>query len=130
MRVGDTFLMHLPGSASKPYYHLFIVLTDPEPGTGKLVAVMVQTAQDHTEKTVVLQKGEHPFVKQPTSVQYTHADYYFASKIVKAFARNICHKQASLDAAVLDKVRKGLLASTHTPNSILEYCRTKFQTPP
>lgn len=87
MRAGDTFLMHLPGSGNDPYYHMFIVVTDPEPDSGRIVAVMVRTAKDYTDKTVILQKGDHPFIKHPSAVQYSSADIFSVSKIEKAFEK-------------------------------------------
>ncbi|MDP2807333.1 MAG: hypothetical protein Q8O74_04250 [bacterium] len=126
MRTGDAFLMHLPGSVADPYYHLFIVLTDPEPGTEQIVAVMLSTVRRTTDDTVVLQAGEHPFIKHPTAVQFSTANYYKAKRIERAYVSGICHERERITAVVLDKIRAGLLASPYTVNAIRDYCRTKF----
>jgi len=51
MRAGASFLIS-GGRVGKP--HLWLVLTDPEPPTGKVVIAMVVTSRPHTDKTVTL----------------------------------------------------------------------------
>jgi len=118
--------MHAKNGPLQPFFHLFIVLTDPEPGSGKLVAVMVQTKEKYTDDTVVLQVGDHPFVKHPTAVQFATASYYFDGKIARALENGTCHQRASLSDEVLNRVRRGLLDSPFTVNDVRAYCRIKF----
>jgi len=126
MRAGDTFLMHLTDSGAGPYYHLFVVLTDPDPENGRVVAVMLMTATKNTDGTVILQIGDHPFIKHPTAVHFSTAKYYQAAKIEQAFAKGICRQRDRIADEVLTKIRAGLLASPYTVNAIRAYCRTKF----
>ncbi len=55
--------------------HLWPVLTNVDKGN-KFIAVMVRTKQSHTDKTVILKLGDHPFIKHESS-----ADYKFLKKI-------------------------------------------------
>lgn len=63
---GDTFLINAPG-ASK--YHLFIVL-GVNSDLQELIAVPLNTVTIHTDPTVVLKVGDHPFIKHDSAVSY------------------------------------------------------------
>ena len=57
-------------------YHLWLVLTDPDRESGKVVAVMVVSKRKHTDPTTLLVPGEHPFLKHPSNVDYGSAKFY------------------------------------------------------
>lgn len=78
--------------------HLWFVLTDPDPDRNSMVLVMLVTVKPHTDRTVQLNVGDHPFVRHESAVS----------------------------ADLLTRVRAGLLASARTPNDVVEYCRPMF----
>lgn len=51
-------------------YHLWLILTDPDPESGKVITVMVVSPKKHTDPTVLLVSGEHPFLKHDSHVDY------------------------------------------------------------
>jgi len=123
IRAGRSFLLESsPGEG----YHLWFILTDPvEPG-GRVVAVMLRTQERYTDATVVLNIGDHPFVKHPSSVDYSSANFFLVPRIKRAIEKGRCNLKEDLSRAVLERIQKGLSASQHTPNSIKAYCRGCF----
>jgi hypothetical protein len=55
--------------------HLWFVLSDPEPSTQLVVIVALVTERAHTEKTVRLNVGVHPFIKHRSSVDFGAANH-------------------------------------------------------
>ena len=120
---GSTILFRPPG---QPKFHLWLVLTDPDSSTGEVVAVMVRTATRYTDDTVVLQKGDHPFIRHESSVHYSSATYFKVNSIAKAIANGHCHLKENLSNTTLTRVREGLLDSPYTVQAIKDYCRCRF----
>lgn len=112
------------GAPLKP--HLFFILTDPDPVTGTVIAAMVVTAKAHTDKTVTLHAGDHPFIRHESNVDFSVAGYIHPARLQRALAQGKCDIQPDIDAALLAKVRIGLLTSSRTINEIGDYCRSHF----
>jgi hypothetical protein len=106
--------------------HLWLVLTDPDGNPPRVVAVMVRSRRHFTDDTVILDAGDHPFIKHPSSVHYSSAALFRVEQITRAAKRNHCHLQPDMSKALLMKVRAGLLTSTFTVKTISAYCRTRF----
>lgn len=106
--------------------HLWFVLTDPDPETKKVVAVMLVTARSYTDKTVELHPGSHPFVVRESNVNYSSADFVPVSRLNSRLASGDAILQPDMAPNLLKKVRKGLLASTRTPNYVKDYCKGIF----
>jgi hypothetical protein len=68
MRCGDCFLMPAPGLGPTP--HLWILLTEPAP---ECVIVSITTLREGKDQTVILQRGDHPFVRHQTCIFYGDA---------------------------------------------------------
>lgn len=71
-------------------FHLYFVLTDPIHDGREVVAVMLRTATEFTDDTVVLEPGDHPFVRHATSVHYSTADLFQVDKLLDAMRRGEC----------------------------------------
>ena len=61
-----------------------LVLTDPDPVTKKLVMVMVVSAQKFTDPTVLLEVGDHPFIRHRSHVEYKTAKPFPLSNLTAA----------------------------------------------
>ena len=48
--------------------HLWFVVTNPDPHA--MVLVMLVSLKPHTDRTLVLDQGDHPFVDHPSSVDF------------------------------------------------------------
>ncbi|MEP6495254.1 MAG: hypothetical protein ABJF01_21385 [bacterium] len=107
--------------------HLWFVLTDPDAETHRVVIVAVVTERAHTERTVRLLAGDHPFVRHASNVDFGTATYAPASKLEAALADNRGSLSDDMSNELLERVRRGLLASSHTPNDIVAHCAVAFK---
>lgn len=106
--------------------HLWFVLTDPDPATGRVVLVMLVTERGHTDRTVRLTVGDHPFIRHASDVAFGTAIYAPTAKLNERLARGVATLHTDMTPALLAAVRAGLLASSHTPNEIAAYCQRAF----
>lgn len=106
--------------------HLWFVLTDPDPRRDWLVLVMLVTVKEHTDRTLQLQAGDHPFIRHPSAVDFGTAKYAPAAKLEDALSSGRATLAEDMSAALLARVRAGLLASGRTPNDVADYCRALF----
>jgi hypothetical protein len=71
MRCGDTLL--IPAPDSHAISHLWIILTEPHPESHLCVIVSVTTLRNNQDQTVLLRKGEHPFIRHDSVISYRDA---------------------------------------------------------
>jgi hypothetical protein len=104
--------------------HLFIVLTEPDSMSGRVVVVPIVTERAHTDKTVRLDHGDHPFIKHPSNVDFGAARYAFVAKLAEAIARGEASLDDDVAETLLMRMQRGLLESSHTINEIAAYVRS------
>lgn len=109
-----------------PPEHLWIVLTNPDSTTTHVLIAMVVTARDHTDKTVTLPAGCHPFIKHDSNVDYGTATIILATKLAAVIKSKRCKLAADLPSKLLDEVRAGLRVSGRTANYVVEHCKGRF----
>ena len=85
--------------------HVWFVLTDPEGDPPRVVAVMVRSARSFTDPTVVLQPGDHPFIRHESSVHFSTARWFKVSAIMRAIESGRCHIQPDIMPELLKRVR-------------------------
>lgn len=112
------------GAVGKP--HLWFVLTDPDPSTDQVLWVMMVSAKPHTDDTVVIVAGDHPFVQWESNVDYGSARFVPVSKLASASAQGRLRLQQDMSPGLLARVRAGLLASSRTIHEIKDRCRPLF----
>ena len=125
MHAGDTFFIPTPDN---PIRHPWIVLTDPDPD-GRAVCVNVTSLGDHiADTTVVLDTGDHPFIEKRSVVLYAKAAMLDLRAIDAMLSlpgsRTTWKRFDSCSPDLLERVRRGLLASKHTKRAIKGYCQT------
>src|ERR1035437_7730874 len=106
--------------------HLWLVLTDPDPKTTLIITVMVVTERPHTDRTVVLEPGDHSFIRHRSSIDYGSARYVPISKMSGILRNSAANWQPDMTPKLLARVRQGLLASPRTINAIADDCRKAF----
>lgn len=106
--------------------HLWFVLTDPDPDREWMVLVMLVSERPHTDRTVRLDSGDHPFIRHTSAVDFGTATYAPATKLEEALASGRATLAADMSAELLARVRTGLLASARTPNAVAANCRALF----
>lgn len=107
--------------------HLWFILTDPDPETRLLVMAALVTERAHTERTVRLDVGDHAFIKHASNVDFGSAKYAPAAKLEAALAAQRAVLGEDMSTSLLARVRDGIVTSSHTPNEIAAYCRSKFE---
>ncbi|MGI8400654.1 MAG: hypothetical protein ACR2NS_03480 [Gemmatimonadaceae bacterium] len=123
IRAGSTFMMPIPGTKLP---HLWIVLTDPDPLTEKVIAVMVVSETDNTDKTLTLNVGDHAFIKWPSHLDYGGAQPFRVPILEGKIAASTNALGETIPRPLLQAVRKAVLTSTRTMHWIKDSCRTKF----
>ena len=87
---------------------------------------MVVTSRGHTDKTVTLMPGDHPFVQHESNVDFGGAVLVRLERFHRAVEAGRCRLQPDMDARLLQRVRDGLLASPRTVHWIADHCRERF----
>ncbi len=118
--------LYLLAGPPRPPQHLWVVLTDPDPKTNQVVIVMIVTSREHTDKTVTLTAGSHPFIVHESNVDYRTATLALPKKLNAAIANGRCRLEADLSPDALAIVRAGLRVSGRTPNYIVDHCTGRF----
>ena len=105
--------------------HLWIVLTDPDRSDDKIVAVMVVSEKPHTDKTVALNVGDHPFFQHASNIDYGSAKHFPRVKLENQINAKGKLRQ-DVSPPLLEKARAGVFQSSRSPNYIKEYFATRF----
>jgi hypothetical protein len=118
---GRVVLLTVPQVAGS---HLWFILTDPDPAfSDRVVAVMLVTPKPHTDKTITLLPGDHPFITHESNVDYGGATFVSSVRLSTAIRNGKGVIQADAPAKLLRTLRAGLLTSPRVVNEVAEYCR-------
>lgn len=123
MKSGDTFLMPAPGiSSSTP--HLWIVASDPIEEDQTVIIISITTLRYGAEQTVVLRKGEHPFIDRDSSVFYGDARLVDATDLDARVKAGQIKVHAPCPPKTLEAVRAGILASDLAPQRVQRFYKS------
>ncbi len=120
---GDTYLLRKPNHHVE---HLWVVLTELDDATGKVLVINLTTLRSGSDTTVVLKPGDHEFIQHETVVFYLDAQWVPAVALEAAVNRQAGRQLAPCRADVLERIRSGLLVSKFTPKQIKTWWRAKF----
>jgi len=98
--------------------HLWVLITHPDPKICEAIMVNVTTQRPHSDKTTILNAGEHPFIRQPSVVFYSDARTVDTRLLDAAVQRGAYRGHAAFDAAVLGRIQAGVAVSPFTPRKI------------
>jgi hypothetical protein len=125
--------VHMP-TPSNPVPHLWIVVTDVEPGTGKCVIVNITTLGHICDKTVVLHAGDHPSIEHDSIVRYQDALITTENAIEAAIRGRAAFRKQPCSPEVLKRVIEGIGNSKETSLAVKAFCgypvKTKISLPP
>jgi hypothetical protein len=113
LECGDTFLA---GDNEYEEFHLWIILTPVH--LGQVVTVNVTTRHKLSDTIVLIQAGEHPFIKWESVIAYRYATIRRVADIEKAIQDETAIKREKVSASLLKRVRDGLVESDYTENGI------------
>lgn len=114
IRAGRCLYMVLGGISP----HLWVVLCDPIPPRNEVLLVMLTTAKRYTDDTVILSRGDHPFIRHDTAVSYGTARYHTVDGLLSAMQRKRFSLLEDMDREVLRRIQNGVLASPRTINAV------------
>lgn len=103
--------------------HLFIILTNPSED-GAVVTVTISTVRDSVHDDdlfCMLNKGDHPFIRHQSYVDYKRARIEKASLLEYEHAQKIIRPLADMGDDVLGRICRGLLKSKKTHIKIQEF---------
>ena len=86
-----------------------------------MVIVSLTTLRGQAEQTVVLRKGEHPFIKWDSSVCYSDCRLIDARDLDGKADSGQIKPQDPCSAATLKNIQDGLLASELTPRKVQNF---------
>jgi hypothetical protein len=126
LKCGDAVEMPKPGQAVP---HLWIIVTDPLPSSHEVVIVNVTSLRQHSDTTVVLKPGDHPYIRHDSVIFYADARLADVRNIQAGIDKGWFQECAACSPALLKRIREGLLASKFTRNKIKDFCRARWQSP-
>lgn len=116
-------------SATNQSRHLWIVLTEPE-GDPLLVGIVnITSYKEGMDETVILDVGDHAFIKHKTVVNYAEGKSVSAEQIEKLIDSGQIsphHKEPHCTPELLTKIRNGVAASNFARPRFQAFCKDKF----
>lgn len=118
MKAGDAF--HLPDYAGGHINFVLEVFAD-----GSVITCNFTDYANHSDKTCVIEIGEHPNITKKSVVNFRKADHCEAGEPMEALIRLIQSYKQPLSPALLARIRQAALNSPHTSDKIKEALRSK-----
>jgi hypothetical protein len=115
---------------NSPIEHLWIILTDPQGNPQKSVIVNVTSKRPESETTVVLKKGDHPFITHDSVINFKDATLALSDKLEEAVNAGHFCDGGSFDQALLKTIQEGLQKSKQTPKDIKSHCNAVWNPSP
>src|SRR5574337_1406583 len=128
MKSGDAFLMPAPGISNRTP-HLWIVLSDPTVDNRAVVIVSITTLRHGAEQTVILRKGEHPFINRDSSVCYADARIVDADDLDRKAEAGQIKMHVVCPVKTLEDIKGGILASELTPQKVQRFYEKTLKQP-
>jgi CMP-2-keto-3-deoxyoctulosonic acid synthetase len=119
LKCGDTFLT---GDGDEDNFHLWIIITPPN--EGEVVTVCVVTAHKRSERLVVLNKGDHPFVEHESVVAYRWSTIRAVDDIEAAFTARAAKQREPINPEILKTIQDRFLESDFPSYGIRQYFKT------
>lgn len=118
LECGDTFLT---GDGEEDNFHLWVVVTPAN--EGEVVTVCVVTAHKRSERLVVLNIGDHPFIRHESVIAYHFSKIRMVSDIEELLGKGIAKKREPVTPELLNRIQAGLVDSDFTPNYVRAFYR-------
>jgi hypothetical protein len=121
MNCGDTLLIPAPGACEETP-HLWIILTEPDP---YCVLVSLSTLRYDKDQTVILHRGDHPFLVKDSVAMYAYARLADIGDLATQVATGMAAPREPCTTEMLRLLRDGILASPDTPPKIQNFYRQR-----
>jgi len=117
LNCGDTFLIGTDEDAED--LHLQIITTPPK--EGEVVTVCVVSAHKRSERSVVLNEGDHEFITHESVIEFKWSKIRYVTDIEAAIANGGAKTRAPIAPEILKKAQNWLVESDFTPNGVRHY---------
>ncbi|OLE54423.1 MAG: hypothetical protein AUG51_08475 [Acidobacteria bacterium 13_1_20CM_3_53_8] len=106
--------------------HLYVILTEPA-GDPPTVAIANITSTNIADKTVVLEVGDHPFIKKTSYINYSEATVITVEQLRAIMEEDVgVRYKDDASPELLKRIRDGVQASPFTTPKFQRYCQGKF----
>jgi hypothetical protein len=109
MKPGDTFLLR--GNWIGPHLHLVLAVLED----GSVLLCHFTTLRARSDRTCIIEPGEHPFFRHPSVPRYDQIHVCPADRM-DALQSSISKQLQPFSDSLLERVRQGALASPQTPD--------------
>lgn len=122
-----TLLIPSASESDSERKHLFILLTNPHPNPESniksVLLVSISTLKPNLpyDPACKLFKGDHPFIKDDSYVQYRLARIETADKLIKGVNEGVFKHKETLEGDIFARVCHGLGESRFTAPAILRF---------
>ncbi|GMV83873.1 MAG: hypothetical protein AMXMBFR7_50570 [Planctomycetota bacterium] len=115
LAAGDTFFA--PWPEKDAVEHLYFVISDPALDSHRVVVVPLMTWDKYKEQTCIIGKGEHPFVRHNSYIDYGSgcAREIDAATIERNLQSKVWPSHAAASPDLLKKIRDGAGKSDFLP---------------
>lgn len=110
MKPGDTFLI----LAEQPKKHLWVIVSDPAANPDLVVCLSFTTLRDKSDRSCVVQPGEHPFVQEATCIAYRHGRHLSLQQLQAMAMAGALQMREPVSEALLARIRQGARESDFT----------------
>ena len=111
MEVGETFRSL---SDNDPDGHLWVIVAKNE--NSELVCFNISTLRAHSDKTCIIEAGEHDFIKHISVVYYAQGLVFSKHKLDQKILND--YATGFISDALLQKIQQGALDSEETPQKL------------
>ena len=87
--------------------------------------VNATTLRSHSDTTVILKKGDHPYIVHDSVVFYADARIVDSRQIEAGIKAGLFPQLAACSAALLKSVQAGLVQSPFTPNKVIDFFKKR-----
>ena len=101
--------------------HLWVVLTRPSGDPARVLIASCTSRKPWSDDTIVLDRGDHPFIRHETVIAYTEIRIVEARVIELQLARGKVVRKERIRRAVLDRVVDAVLNSTNTATKFKQF---------
>lgn len=106
-----------------PLPHLHIILTNPHSYHGELYILIVNLTSrgERSDQTVILNVGDHPWVRHPSVVFYGQAQPQKVSDIERRLQSGFWRSHTPMSGSILQRIQDGILRSRQTPREARDF---------
>lgn len=111
---------------SGPHSHLHVVINDPvyyEPKGGPTVLLVNFCSHNGVlqDGTCLLDVGDHPFITNPTYIEYSQAVLLLSDQLEKRVAAGVHRPGAPVSEDLYNRILAGFRVSRRVPRKILNF---------